>query len=152
MTFLRQSASEHETVQIGADIAQALKARQAPACLALHGDLGAGKSVLARSIIRALTGNPALDVPSPTFTLMQSYETAENQGVQWPVHHFDLYRLEDPEEVLELGWEELISEGICLIEWPEKAGGYLPQRALHLYIEIDANRATERLIKSDDIS
>ena len=68
--------------------------------LALSGDLGAGKTTLARGLIRAMAGDPGLDVPSPTFTLVQSYET------RVPVHHFDLYRLSSPAELDELGLDE----------------------------------------------
>ena len=81
----------------------------------LYGPLGMGKSTLARGLIRALT-TPDEDVPSPTFTLVQFYESDP------PVAHFDLYRLTRPEETFEIGLDEALDEGCALIEWPERLG------------------------------
>lgn len=92
--------------------------------IALKGDLGAGKSTLARALIRALADDANLEVPSPTFTLVQSYET------RVPVHHFDLYRLSAPDELDELGLDDALSQGAALIEWPERAADRLPETAL----------------------
>ena len=92
--------------------------------VALEGDLGAGKTELARSVIRALAGEP-IPVPSPTFTLLQVYELP---GLT--VTHADLYRLADPGEVAELGLEEAWTDGVLLVEWPERAGGLLPAERL----------------------
>ncbi|UDF03529.1 tRNA (adenosine(37)-N6)-threonylcarbamoyltransferase complex ATPase subunit type 1 TsaE [Asticcacaulis sp. AND118] len=83
----------------------------------LLGELGAGKSTLARGLIRALT-TPDEDVPSPTFTLVQTYE-----GRDFDIAHFDLYRLTDPEEVHEIGLFELADTHLCLIEWPQRLEG-----------------------------
>ena len=85
--------------------------------LLLEGPLGAGKSAFARAFLRAASGDAGLEVPSPSFTLVQSYDLPG--GVQ--AHHFDLYRLAGPEEVTELGWEEA-REGIVLVEWPDRLG------------------------------
>jgi tRNA threonylcarbamoyladenosine biosynthesis protein TsaE len=112
------SCSQAETESFAADCA---RGAQSGDIFALHGNLGAGKSVFARAFIRTLCGADT-DVPSPTFTLVQTYD-GEN-GTLW---HFDLYRLESAEEVYEIGWEEALSEGIVLVEWPERLGGLLPR-------------------------
>ena len=90
----------------------------------LAGELGAGKTVFARAFLRTATGDPALEVPSPTFTLVQSYATPI--GV---VHHFDLWRLDGPGGLAELGWEEAC-DGIVLLEWPDRLGPLRPPDAL----------------------
>jgi tRNA threonylcarbamoyl adenosine modification protein YjeE len=95
----------------------------------LTGDLGAGKTTLARAIIRAAAADPDLIVPSPTFTLVEVYDTP--RGSFW---HFDLYRLDDPQQVYELGWEEALAEGIVLLEWPERLGRLLPK---HLSVTLE---------------
>lgn len=92
--------------------------------IALRGPLGAGKTALARGFIRALSENGE-EVISPTFTLVQTYDTP--RGTVW---HFDLYRLEKPDDVFELGLEEALAEGISLIEWPESLGPSLLKEAL----------------------
>ena len=91
---------------------------------ALAGDLGSGKTTLARAFIRSLT-DPAVEVPSPTFTFCQAYDF--DYGIIW---HFDLYRMEKPEDAVELGIEQAFSEGISLIEWPERLGRWLPADCL----------------------
>ncbi len=110
-------ADEAATQQLGEDLA--LCASRG-ICLALSGDLGAGKSTIARAFIRALADDDGLEVPSPTFTLVQSYEA------RLPVAHFDLYRLAGAGELVELGLDEALESGVVLMEWPEKAGSLLP--------------------------
>ena len=87
---------------------------------ALNGTLGMGKSVLARAFVQELSG--AEEVPSPTFTLVQSYEAPE-----FEIFHYDLYRLKSPEEIFEIGMEDMLYQGVSLIEWPEMMGAYLPK-------------------------
>ncbi|CAA6605249.1 tRNA threonylcarbamoyladenosine biosynthesis protein TsaE [Rhodospirillaceae bacterium LM-1] len=97
--------------------------------LALRGDLGAGKTALARAFVRAYTGRSNEDVPSPTFTLVQMYEGP--RGECW---HFDLYRLARAEDARELDIEEAFANAVSLIEWPERLEGLLPTRALQVEI------------------
>lgn len=119
-------ADEAGTLRLADDLAAIARPGDV---IALHGDLGMGKSALARAVVRRLAGDPDLEVPSPTFTLLQSYETA-----RFPVHHFDLYRLADPDELIEIGFSEAVGEGLALIEWPERAGDELPDERLDIVI------------------
>jgi len=114
--------------------------------LALHGDLGVGKSQFARFFIRALTDQDE-DVPSPTFTLLQTYETDTVD-----VCHFDLYRLERPEEAFELGIEDAFHDSISVIEWAERLGPYLPRKRLdvHLVITKGKNHRQATLVPHAD--
>lgn len=121
-----------------ATLARWLAHRLAPGdVVALRGDLGAGKTAFARALIRALT-DPDEDVPSPTFTLVQTYEAAT--GVLW---HFDLYRLSGADEVIELGWDEART-GIALVEWPDRLGPLLPDDHLDLTLSFDASPTARR--------
>ena len=92
----------------------------------LRGPLGAGKTAFVRAFLRHATGNAGLDVPSPSYTLVQSYETRMG-----PVHHFDLWRLDGPHALVELGWDELTVD-IVVVEWPERLGDLRPDAALEL--------------------
>ena len=112
------------TEALGARIAAGLGIGDA---VALRGDLGAGKTTLARAILRALVVTES--VPSPTFTLVQTYETPS-----LTVRHYDLYRIQNPRELDELGLEEALEEGAALIEWPDNAEGRLPGEALHVVL------------------
>jgi tRNA threonylcarbamoyladenosine biosynthesis protein TsaE len=116
---------EAATERLGAAVAALLAPRD---LVALSGELGVGKTRFARAVIAALTGM-AEEVPSPTFTLVQTYETPK--GTLW---HFDLYRLSAPEEAWELGLEEALAEGISLVEWPERLGRLLPAERLDLVL------------------
>ena len=105
--------------------------------LALEGDLGAGKTTFARALIRALSGSDEIEIPSPTFTLVQSYETT-----RFEVAHFDLYRLTDPDELKELGLDHALKRGIAVIEWPERAEVALANERLTLRLEETENPDT----------
>jgi tRNA threonylcarbamoyladenosine biosynthesis protein TsaE len=134
-TFSFFLPDEAATERLGAALAGRLRLRD---IVALQGGLGVGKTTLARAILRAASGDPALIVPSPTFTLAEVYDTP--RGVFW---HFDLYRLEEPEQVFELGWEEARADGVALVEWAERLGALLPHERLSvtLSIEGDGRRA-----------
>lgn len=127
--------SERETQALGAALAALLRPGDV---VALYGDLGAGKTTLARGLVQALLGRPE-EVPSPTYTLVQVYEAPA-----FPLWHFDLYRLDQPEDVEELGWDETV-EGAALIEWPERAGALLPKSRLDVYLEISGEGRRARL-------
>jgi tRNA threonylcarbamoyl adenosine modification protein YjeE len=126
---------EAATRRLGEDLALTVKPGD---CLALTGDLGAGKSALSRALIRAVADDDELEAPSPTFTLVQSYE------LRFPIHHFDLYRLGDESELDELGLDEALADGVALIEWPDRAGARLPKDAIRIAIthEGDGRRLT----------
>ena len=124
--------NEDATRALGAAVAKVLRAGDA---VCLSGPLGAGKSSLARALIRALT-SPDEEVPSPTYTLVQAY-----RGADFEIAHFDLYRLEDPDEARELGLDEALEHGAAVIEWPQRLGGALPADRLSLDIEPTADGA-----------
>lgn len=135
-TFSLSLSDEAATERLGAALAARLRPRDV---VALEGGLGVGKTTLARAILRSATGEPDLIVPSPTFTLVEIYDT--RLGSFW---HFDLYRLEQAEQVFELGWEEARAEGVALVEWPDRMGPLLPSSRLTvtLAMENEGRRAT----------
>jgi tRNA threonylcarbamoyl adenosine modification protein YjeE len=104
----------------------------------LSGELGAGKTTFARALIRRLTGDPELEAPSPTFTLMQIYETEA-----FPIVHADLYRVKDPSELAELGWDEAAEGALVLVEWAERAGSALTGDRLDIALFTDARRGPD---------
>ena len=120
--------SEADTQRLGAAVAAALRQGEA---VCLSGPLGAGKSVLARALIRALDPEEG-DVPSPTFTLVQFYA-----GPDFPIAHFDLYRLTSAEEAFEVGLDEALRDGAAVIEWPERLGHHIPADRLDIEIALD---------------
>jgi len=111
---------EAATRAFGARLARWLKPGDV---VLLSGDLGAGKTTLAKGVIQTLCG--PVETPSPTFTLVQMYETAD-----FTLWHADLYRLEDDSEIAELGLEEAFGADVCLIEWPDRLGRYAPEEWL----------------------
>jgi tRNA threonylcarbamoyladenosine biosynthesis protein TsaE len=128
---------EAATQALGAALAEPLAAGEA---ICLSGPLGAGKSTLARALIRALTRADE-EVPSPTFTLVQVYE---GRGLK--IAHFDLYRIAGPDEAFEIGLDEALDEGAALIEWPERLEGRLPADRLDIEISIDGSGRRVRLV------
>lgn len=110
--------------------------------VALRGDLGAGKTALARAIIRAWSDDPDIDVPSPTFTLVQGYDGAD--GV--PLTHYDLYRLTHPDEALELDLEDALDIGVTLIEWPDRLGPLLPRDRLDVTLTITGPESRDAML------
>jgi tRNA threonylcarbamoyladenosine biosynthesis protein TsaE len=130
-------ADEAAVRAIGAAIGRSLRAGDV---IALAGELGAGKTTLVRGLLAGLGYEG--DVPSPTFSIVQSYEPP---ATRLAVAHCDLYRLETEDEVTELGLEEMLSDGALLVEWPERAGGRWPDALLlTLAIDGDARRLTAR--------
>ncbi len=123
-------ADETATARLGIAIAARLRIGEA---ICLSGPLGAGKSTLARALVRALT-SPDEDVPSPTFTLVQFYE-----GPHLNVAHFDLYRLSHAEEAYEIGLDEALDVGAAVIEWPERLDGQLPRDRLDIMITLGSH-------------
>ena len=120
--------AEKDTARLGAALARELRKGEA---ICLAGPLGAGKSVLARGLIRALAPGER-DVPSPTFTLVQFYD-----GPRFPVAHFDLYRLTSADEAFEIGLDEALRDGAAVIEWPERLGHHLPPHRLDIELAPD---------------
>ncbi len=107
----------------------------------LDGPLGAGKSTFARALLRAACGDPAMDVPSPTYTLVQTYEASH-----LTLHHYDLWRLSGPESLHELGWDDSRT-GVVLVEWPDRLGALAPREAVRVTL---APEGDKRLLTLED--
>ena len=122
--------SEAEWVNVAKDIAPLLKKGD---IVALHGTLGVGKTTFVRALVSELL-HEEVDVPSPTFTLLQSYDTPN-----FVLHHFDCYRLKSPDEAYELGIEDAFWDGVSMIEWPEKIASILPSKHKALFFELQSN-------------
>ena len=131
---------EAATEALGARIARGLRAGDA---ILLSGELGAGKTVLARAILRARGVTEY--VPSPTFTLVQAYETP---GLT--LYHFDLYRIERTSELNELGLDEAYEDGAILVEWPERAPRVFPDDALKVNLHVTGEHAREAQISGPE--
>ncbi len=133
-----ETNSEIETIEFARKFASELAPND---IVLLNGDLGMGKSVFARSIIRFLCGDDDMAVPSPTFTLVQTYDINDIKGINGgQVWHFDLYRLSSPDEIYEIGWEEALSGGVILVEWAQRLGNLLPPS----YIEVNISGADNK--------
>jgi tRNA threonylcarbamoyladenosine biosynthesis protein TsaE len=141
----RLLATEAETAAFAGKLAAIV---QAGDVIALRGDLGSGKTALARAFIRAF-GRPDEEVPSPTFTLVQVYEPPEPTAP--PIWHFDLFRVASPEDAFELGIEDAFASAVTLIEWPERLGALLPARRLELVLAPGNEPDSRRLcIRGDE--
>ena len=147
MDYIRTSAvtrialpAEADTQALGRALARHVRPGDV---IALEGGLGAGKTTLARGFIQSLTST-AEEVVSPTFTLVQLYETAVA-----PIWHFDLYRLQNPMDALELGLEDALAGGILLIEWPERLGALLPQRRLEVALSLGLQNGRDAGLAGD---
>lgn len=106
-------------------------------CILLEGPLGAGKTALARAFLRAMAGDPAMEVPSPSFTLVQIYDTPRGE-----VFHYDLWRLDGPGSLTELDWDDAL-DGIVLVEWPDRLGDERPADALTITLRLGEGEARE---------
>jgi tRNA threonylcarbamoyladenosine biosynthesis protein TsaE len=120
---------------LGAAVGRALRAGEA---VCLYGPLGAGKTTLARGLIRELAGEG--EVPSPSFTLVQGYE-----GAAFPIAHFDLYRVAESSELEELGLDDALEQGAAVIEWPERLGARLPPDRLDIRLAVEGEGRIARL-------
>lgn len=118
---------EAATCHAAARLAQELRAGD---LVTLAGALGAGKTTFVRAVIRALTGDPGAEVPSPTYTFVQTYD-----GPHFRIVHADLYRINDPAELTELGWEEAAENALVLVEWAERAGEVLAEDRVEVRLE-----------------
>ena len=120
-----KTKTEADTIQIATRLAKQIKKGDV---IALYGSLGMGKTVFCRGFIQSFL--PETEVPSPTFTLLQTYDTEK-----FPIYHFDMYRLKSPTEAYEIGIEDAFAEGVSLIEWPEKIGRLLPKKHISVILE-----------------
>ena len=134
LTLPDLAATDHLAGRV-ADLARAGDA------ILLAGPLGAGKSAFARAFLRHAAGDPALEVPSPTYTLLQSYDLP-----RFRAHHFDLWRLAGPDSLAELGWDECRAD-VVLVEWPERLGAWRPGDALS--VELRPATADARTVGLD---
>ncbi|WP_298916233.1 tRNA (adenosine(37)-N6)-threonylcarbamoyltransferase complex ATPase subunit type 1 TsaE [uncultured Roseobacter sp.] len=136
--YIQQLTTSEATAEVAAHLAPTLKAGDV---LLLNGAVGAGKTFFARHLIQSVLIEKE-DVPSPTFTLVQTYET-----VIGPIWHTDLYRIQSLGEIEELGLIEAFEEAVCLVEWPDRLGPLRPEAALELWFSEGQNE-NERVLKT----
>lgn len=128
-------AHEQDTQQLAEEVVLLIGAND---LITLSGDLGAGKTTFARALIRRLAGEPQMDVPSPTFTLMQIYETP-----RFPIVHADLYRIKSEDEIADLGWEEAAEGALLVVEWADRLGDYTNIDRLDISFHIDIEKGAQ---------
>ncbi len=139
--IINKLANENDSKLFANDLSDIL---QSGDIIALWGDIGVGKTTLARNIIQNLCGDE-INVPSPTFPLLQIYDAPEFQ-----IWHMDLYRINAAEDVFELGVEDAFYDCLSLIEWPDKMAGYLPLARLDIVIDIDIKNNTRSIYLQGD--
>jgi N-acetylmuramate 1-kinase len=137
-SFFVELATAEDTARLGQDVGLSLRKGD---LVSLIGDLGAGKSTFARGLIRTIADDADYDVPSPTFTIVQSYPE-----LRLPISHVDLYRLSTADEIDELGLDEALLDGVVLVEWPERADGFLPLVSLSVTLQ-DHGSGRKAIIK-----
>lgn len=135
-------ANEAELIALGAALIPQLSAGQT---VCLSGGLGAGKTTLVRGIIQSVLGD--IDVPSPTYTLVQTYDFPE-----YELWHCDMYRLERPEDGYELGLMDAFEEALCLIEWPDKLGNLIPENVLRIEIAFEGEGRKVTLLGFEEVT
>ncbi|HZP75807.1 MAG TPA: tRNA (adenosine(37)-N6)-threonylcarbamoyltransferase complex ATPase subunit type 1 TsaE [Pseudolabrys sp.] len=133
-SFTATLADEPATIRLMTDVAALIEPGD---LITLSGDLGAGKTTFARALIRHLAGSQSIEVPSPTFTLMQTYELP-----RFPVVHADLYRLSGSAELAELGFDDMPEGAVLLLEWPDRAAGFLPADRLDVALMLSPQHGT----------
>jgi tRNA threonylcarbamoyladenosine biosynthesis protein TsaE len=129
---------EDDMAQIAITIADTISN---PSILCLYGDLGVGKTSFSRAFIRHILNNPLENVPSPTYTLVQTY----NDEKIW---HFDLYRLDNANQLYDIGWEDALNADICLIEWPERLDILKPKKTVDIIIDVLQDSARRIIVNS----
>jgi len=132
------SKTEEDTAKIAIEIVEILST---PTMICLNGDLGAGKTAFSRAFIRHVLRDKSMVVPSPTYTLVQTY----GDDYIW---HFDLYRLDNPEQLYDIGWEDALIADYCLIEWPERLKNLKPKNTVDITIKTLPDGAREFTLES----
>jgi conserved hypothetical nucleotide-binding protein len=136
MTEKFVSCSEEETFNIGIQLANLMEPGTA---VSLEGDLGSGKTVLVKGIAKGLGISDI--ITSPTFTIVNTYEGKVR------LHHFDVYRIDDPDELYNIGWEEYFNPSdVCIVEWGDRIPGMLPENAIRIRIMRDRDQLNKRTI------